>query len=91
VLAAAVLAGSGLGFGYFGAQAEINQLAPGDRRGEVTAAFIACVYLGVSVTAISTGLLADATSLFAAVATAGSVIAVLAATAIAWHLGSPDA
>ena len=90
VLAAAVLAGAGLGFGYFGSQAEINQLAPGERRGEVTAAFIACIYAGVTVTAISTGLLADATSLFAAVATAGSTIAVLAATAIAWHLASPE-
>jgi MFS family permease len=84
VLAAAVLAGSGLGFGYFGAQAEINQLAPGDRRGEVTAAFIASVYLAVTVTAVSTGLLADATSLFAAVATAGATIAALAAGAIVW-------
>src|SRR5215211_574456 len=52
VLAAAVLAGTGLGFGYFGAQTEINQLAPGERRGEVTAAFISCIYLGVTVTAI---------------------------------------
>jgi MFS family permease len=86
VLAAAVLAGSGLGFGYFGAQAEINQLAPGDRRGEVTAAFIASVYLAVTVTAVSTGLLADATSLFAAVATAGATIAALAAGAIVWAL-----
>jgi MFS family permease len=91
VLVAAVLAGSGLGFGYFGSQAEINQLAPGARRGEVTAAFIACVYLAVTVTAISTGLLADATSLFAAVAAAGSTIAVFATAAIAWHLASPDA
>src|SRR5215211_450394 len=91
VLAAAVLAGTGLGFGYFGSQTEINQLAPGERRGEVTAAFISCIYLGVTVTAIGTGLLADATSLFAAVATAGSTIAAVAAAAIAWHLATPDA
>lgn len=39
----------------------------------------------VTVTAVSTGLLADATSLFAAVAT-GATIAVLAAGAIAWAL-----
>jgi MFS family permease len=91
VLAAAVLAGTGLGFGYFGSQAEINQLAPGERRGEVTAAFISCIYLGVTVTAIGTGLLADATSLFVAVATAGSTIAAVAAAAIAWHLATPDA
>jgi MFS family permease len=90
VLASATLAGSGLGFGYFGAQAEINRLAPGERRGEVTAAFISSVYLAVSVTVIGTGLLTDATSLFTAVATAGSVIAVLAASTLAWHLAAPD-
>src|SRR5215211_7173435 len=49
VLAAAVLAGTELGFGYFGSQTEINQLAPGERRGEVTAAFISCIYVGVTV------------------------------------------
>jgi MFS family permease len=90
VLAAAVLAGAGLGFGYFGSQTEINRLAPGERRGEVTAAFISCVYLAVSVTVVGTGLLTDATSLFTAVATAGSVVAVLAASMLAWHLAVPD-
>jgi MFS family permease len=90
MLVAAVLAGGGLGFGYFGSQTEINRLAPGERRGEVTAAFISSVYLAVSVTVVGTGLLTDATSLFAAVATAGSVIAVLAASMLAWHLAVPD-
>jgi MFS family permease len=90
VLAAAVLAGTGLGFGYFGAQTEINRLAPGERRGEVTAAFISCIYLGVSVTAIGTGLLSDATSLFTAVATAGTAIAIVAAVTTAWHLATAD-
>jgi MFS family permease len=90
VLAAAVLAGTGLGFAYFGAQTEINRLAPGERRGEVTAAFISCIYLGVSVTAIGTGLLSDATSLFTAVATAGTAIAIVAAVTIAWHLATAD-
>jgi MFS family permease len=90
VLAAALLAGTGLGFGYFGAQTEINRLAPGERRGEVTAAFISCIYLGVSVTAIGTGLLSDATSLFTAVATAGTAIAIVAAVTTAWHLATAD-
>jgi predicted MFS family arabinose efflux permease len=90
VLASAVLAGGGLGFGYFGSQTEINRLAPGERRGEVTAAFISCVYLAVSVTVVGTGLLTDATSLFTAVATAGSAIAVLAASMLAWRLAAPD-
>jgi hypothetical protein len=88
VLAAAVLAGTGLGFAYFGAQTEINQLAPDERRGEVTAAFISSVYLAVSVTAIGTGLLTDATSLSTAVATTATTVAIVAAATAAWHLAS---
>jgi predicted MFS family arabinose efflux permease len=86
VLGAAVLAGSGLGLAYFGAQAEINRLAPAERRGEVTAAFITCVYSTVSVTVISTGLLSDATSLSTAVAIVGGAVAVLATSMAVWHL-----
>jgi MFS family permease len=86
VLAAAVLAGSGLGLAYFGAQSEINRLAPPERRGEVTAAFITCVYASVSVSAITTGLLSDAYSLETAVAITGSAIASIASVTILWHL-----
>jgi MFS family permease len=86
VLAAALLAGVGLGLTYFGSQAEINRLAPTERRGEVTAAFITCVYATVSVTVISTGLLSDATSLSTAVAVVGSTVAAVAAGTTIWHL-----
>jgi MFS family permease len=86
VLAAAVLAGSGLGLGYFGSQAEINGLAPAERRGEVTAAFITCVYSTVSVTVISTGLLSDLTTLSTAVAIVGGAVATLAAGATVLQL-----
>jgi hypothetical protein len=86
VLGAAVLAGLGLGFAYFGSQAEINDLAPAERRGEVTAAFITCVYSAVTVSSISTGLLADAISLSAAVAIVGGAVAAVAAAMTAWHL-----
>jgi MFS family permease len=86
VLAAAVLAGSGLGLSYFGSQTEINQLAPAERRGEVTAAFITFVYSAVSVTAIATGLMSDAISLSTAVAITGATVAVVAATTAAWHV-----
>src|SRR4051794_21127159 len=91
VLAAAVLAGTGLGLGYFGSQSTINRLAPADRRGEVTAAFITCIYLAVSFTAIGTGLLSDALSLASAVAIAGAVVATFAAGATMWHLAARPA
>jgi MFS family permease len=88
VLLGAALAGAGLGLAYFGAQTEVNRIAPPERRGEVTAAFITCQYVFVSVTAVSVGLLSDAASLAAAVRAAGSVIAVMAACVAAWHVAS---
>ena len=85
VLGAGLVAGSGLGLGYFGSQAEINQIAPPERRGEVTAAFITCLYLSVTVTAIAVGVLSDASSLSSAVAAAAGVIATSAIAAAVWH------
>ena len=86
VLAAAVLAGFGLGTALFGAQKDINLLAPARRRGEVTAAFIACLYGGVAVTTIATGLLADQYGLSTAVAVIGAVVVAVALSTIIWHL-----
>jgi MFS family permease len=85
VLVAAVFAGTGLGLGYFGSQATVNRLAPDERRGEVTAAFITCLYSGVTVTVIATGVLTDAISLSTAVAVAGIAIAAVATTTAVWH------
>jgi MFS family permease len=89
VLAAALLAGLGLGFTLFGAQKDINQLAPGERRGEVTAAFITCLYGGVAISTISTGMLATSYGLFTAVAIMGGVLAAVAVATIGWHLRAP--
>jgi MFS family permease len=85
VLAAAILAGLGLGVTLFGAQKDINQLAPTDRRGEVTAAFISCLYGGVAITSVATGLLADGYGLSTSVAIIGGILAALALTTCAWH------
>ena len=67
LFASAVLGGAGHGLAFLGAQAEINELAPIERRGEVTAAFISCIYFGVAMSAIGVGLLSTALSLRAAV------------------------
>lgn len=88
VLIAALLAGVGLGLGYFGSQAEINQLAPPERRGEVTAAFITCLYTGVSITVISVGVVSDQLSLRTAVTGASIVIAAVALATTVWHLAA---
>jgi hypothetical protein len=86
VLIGAALAGAGLGLTYFGSQTEINHIAPPERRGEVTAAFITCQYVFVSATAVSVGLLSDAASLAAAVRAVGVVIAASAVLIAAWHV-----
>jgi MFS family permease len=88
VLTGAALAGAGLGLAYFGSQTEINRIAPPERRGEVTAAFITCLYVGVTITSVSVGLLSDAASLATAVRDAGIVIAATAALTAVWHVAS---
>jgi MFS family permease len=87
VLVSALLAGAGLGLGYFGAQADINHIAPPERRGEVTAAFITTLYTGVSTTVIAVGVLSDAYSLYTAVTVAGIAITATACATAAWHAG----
>ena len=88
LVAGALLAGAGLGLSYVGAQAQVNQVAPADRRGEVTAAFVTCVYIGLSTGAIGVGLLTDALSLFAALAIMSAVIGAVAIATALWHLRS---
>ena len=79
LLVAAVLTGTGHGVAFFGAQAQVNQLAPSDRRGEVTAAFLAVIYGGVAVSVIGVGFLSDASSLQTAVAAFSAAIGAIAA------------
>ena len=84
--AAAVLAGLGHGYAFLGAQAELNAIAPEERRGEITATFATCVYLGVALPVIGVGLLALIISLFVAVAIYAAVVAGIALVAAGWHL-----
>jgi MFS family permease len=88
VLTGAVLAGAGLGLAYFGSQTEINRIAPPERRGEVTAAFITCLYVAVATTSVTVGVLSDTASLALAVRAAGIAVATAATLAVAWHLAS---
>jgi hypothetical protein len=86
LFASAVLGGAGHGLAFLGAQADINELAPIDRRGEVTGAFISCIYFGVATSAIGVGLLSTSLSLRAAVTIFAVVVGVMAMLAIVWHL-----
>jgi MFS family permease len=86
VLAAALLGGVGHGMAFLGSQADLNDIAPPERRGEVTAAFFMCIYLGVAVSAIGTGLVATATSLETAVVVFSCVTGAASVGAIVWHV-----
>ena len=67
VLAATLLVGCGQGLAFGGAQAEINAIAPADRRAEVVSGFYVVIYIGVAIPIIGVGVLALATGLLPAV------------------------
>jgi MFS family permease len=85
------LAGVGHGVAFLTAQHELNELAPGERRGEVTAAFIACIYFLVAAFVVVSGLLDSISSLDASVEGVGSVLIVVALGAAAWHAATSSA
>jgi MFS family permease len=80
-----VVAGAGHGVVFLTAQQELNELAPAERRGEVTAAFIACIYFLVASFVITSGLLDTIFSLDTSVEAVGSVLIVVVLAAAAWH------
>ncbi|QIS16331.1 MFS transporter [Nocardia arthritidis] len=82
----AVLDGIGLGLAFLSTQAELNRIAPPDRRAELSAAFNVCLYCGVAFPVLGVGIAADVTSLFSAVAAFAAVIGTLAALTIGWTL-----
>jgi MFS family permease len=84
LVAGAVLAGAGHGLCFLDAQQELNELAPEERRGEVTSAFISVIYFLVASAVIGTGLLDLRFSLAVSVA---AVSVVLVAAAVGAALG----
>ena len=86
LFAAAVMGGVGHGMAFLGAQADVNATAPPDRRGEVTAAFFVCIYLGVAVSAIGVGVVATLASLYTAVVVFACVTGAACLAAIGWHV-----
>jgi MFS family permease len=87
----AVVAGAGHGIAFLTAQQELNELAPGERRGEVTAAFIACIYFLVASFVVASGLIGSIFSVDAAVEAVGSVLIAVALGAAAWQAAIPRA
>jgi MFS family permease len=85
LLGGAVAAGIGHGFAFLSAQDELNRIAPSERRGEVTAAFISCIYLVVAGGVIATGLLDQWLSLSIGVGAVAIALAAIAVTAAVWQ------
>jgi MFS family permease len=85
LLLGALVAGAGQGLAFLTAQEELNDLAPDERRGEVTAAFIAVTYSFVAGFVIAAGLLALGMSLQSAVQTVAATLIVAALGIATWH------
>jgi MFS family permease len=79
-------AGAGHGLAFINAQQELNELAPPERRGEVTAAFVACIYFLVATSVIAVGLLDQIASLAVSLALVAAVLVALALVLAAWQL-----
>jgi predicted MFS family arabinose efflux permease len=86
LLVGAISTGAGHGVAFLDAQDELNGLAPPQRRGEVTAAFICCIYAVVGGGVVSTGVLDLWLSLAVSVGAVAAVLAVGALCAAAWQL-----
>jgi hypothetical protein len=86
LIVAALAGGTGHGIGILGTQDELNGMVPPERRGEVTAAYITCIYTGVAIAVIATGLLALGVALSTSVASVAAVLAAASLACLAWEL-----
>jgi MFS family permease len=82
----AACAGAGHGIAFVNAQQELNELAPADRRGEVTSAFIAAIYALVASSVVGTGALDHWLSLSLSVDIVAGLLVLLALATAAWQL-----
>jgi len=85
LVAGALVAGVGHGIAFLTAQHELNELAPEERRGDVTAAFSACIYLLVATFVVGSGLLGSVFSLDVSVEAVGSALVATSLGAAAWQ------
>ena len=88
LVAGAAVAGAGHGVGFLATQDDLNGIAPAEHRAEINAAFYVCIYLGVSLSVIGVGILADAASLFTGVEVFAAVTGAAALVVAAWHVAA---
>ena len=85
LVAGSLFAGAGHGLAFLNAQEELNDIAPEERRGEVTAAFIGCIYFLVASSVIATGLLDLRFSLSVSVGAVSTFLLACALLAAGWQ------
>jgi hypothetical protein len=85
LLFGALTVGAGHGIAFLNAQEELNGIAPSERRGEVTAAFISGIYFLVAAAVIATGVLDLHLSLTAAVWVVSVCLIAVALSVGAWQ------
>jgi MFS family permease len=78
LLAASALGGVALGLGYRGSLQVVNEIAPDDRRGEVTSAYYIACFAGNAVPVIGVGVVASLSNALTASITFACTIAALA-------------
>jgi hypothetical protein len=86
LVVASVFAGAGHGVAFLNAQEELNELAPVERRGEVTAAFISVIYALVATSVIATGLLDRVFALTLSLGAVAVALLALSLATAAWQL-----
>ena len=90
VLLAAVVLGVGHGATFLRAQDELNTLAPAEKRGEVSAAFVCCIYALVGGGVVGVGVLGEGLPLTGSVQVVGAVLAAGSLAAAGWQWAQRD-
>jgi MFS family permease len=85
VVLGAVVTGAGHGSAFLHAQDELNAVAPDDRRGEVSAAFVCCIYALVGGSVVGVGVASEVLSLTASVGLVGGLLAVGSVCLASWQ------
>jgi hypothetical protein len=85
VLLAAAVIGVGHGVTFLRAQDELNAVAPPEGRGEVSAAFVCCIYAVVGGAVVGVGLLGEVFPLTASVQVIGALLAAGSLLAAGWQ------
>ena len=86
VLAGAVVTGVGHGLAFIHAQHELNTFVPSQRRAEVSAAFVCCIYVLVGGAVIAVGLIDETGGLTRGVGIVGSMLTVGALVTAGWQV-----